>query len=211
MALGMFQLPAERLDAVATESEKATDPGLRGSRAAAVGDARGLHDRRSRPGCGTGADTVQAGARSQGRAVDRRGLGAGRRRPQRAAARHARRDRRWRPAPSPWETGVDGPFHRRRSGCAGPDHGARPRPDRALPGLPLCRLAGAQGAARSLPAGRAHRRYRADVARRDRGGDASAPRTRARTWRACIRAICRSGVRWASSFGVSTRRASPTP
>ena len=26
MALGMFQLPAERLDAVATESEKATDP-----------------------------------------------------------------------------------------------------------------------------------------------------------------------------------------
>ena len=26
MALGLFQLPAERLDAVATESEKATDP-----------------------------------------------------------------------------------------------------------------------------------------------------------------------------------------
>jgi cobalt-precorrin 5A hydrolase len=26
MALGMFQLPAERLDAIATESEKATDP-----------------------------------------------------------------------------------------------------------------------------------------------------------------------------------------
>ncbi len=36
---------------------------------------------------------------------------------------------------------------RRRSGRARPDHGARPRPDRALPGLPLCRLAGAQGVA----------------------------------------------------------------
>ena len=28
MALGLFQLPAERLDAVATESEKATDPAI---------------------------------------------------------------------------------------------------------------------------------------------------------------------------------------
>ena len=38
-----------------------------------------------------------------------------------------------------------------------------------------------------------------------------APPTPATTWRACIRAICRSGARWASSFAVSTRRALPTP
>ena len=65
----------------------------------------GLHGRRSRPGRGPGADAVQAGARSQGRAVDRRGLGAGRRRPQCAgcSARASRPSAR--PAPSPRETG----------------------------------------------------------------------------------------------------------
>ena len=63
-------------------------------------------------------------------------------------------------------------------GARRPHHRARPRPDRALPGLPLRRLAGAEGAARPLPARRADRRHRADVARRDRGG-VSSPRTTA--------------------------------
>ncbi len=39
----------------------------------------------------------------------------------------------------------DRAFHRRRAGRARFDHGARVAADRALPGLPLCRLAGAAG------------------------------------------------------------------
>ena len=187
-------------------------PAFAGSRAATVGQARGLHGRRSRPRRGPGAD-----ARPSWCSKPR-------------ACRRSPRPRRWsspaatggcsarasrpsaRPAPSPiGRRADDGAFHRRRSGRARPDHGARPRPDRALPGLPLCRLAGAQGAARSLPDRRAHRRYRADVARRDRRGMPARDRRRARTWRGCIRAISRSGARWASSFAASTRPAFPTP
>ena len=169
LALGVFQLPVERLNALATESEKATEPAFAEAARRLSAKVIGLHRRGSRPGRGPGADAVEAGAGSQGRAVDRRGA---RRWSSPAAtggcsARGSRR--RSRPAPSPSETGDDGAFHRRRPWRARPDHGARPRPDRALPGLPLCRLAGAPGVARALPAGRAHRRHRADVARRDRG------------------------------------------
>ena len=46
---------------------------------------------------------------------------------------------------------------------------ARARSAGALPGLPLCRLDRAGGAAGALPAGGAAGRYRAAVARRDRG------------------------------------------
>ena len=49
----------------------------------------------------------------------------------------------------------DGSLHRRRSGCARPDHHPGPRPDRPLPGLPLRRLAGAAGS-RGLCAGGRH-------------------------------------------------------
>ena len=93
LALGMFDLPAERLEAIATESAKATEAGFPEA-------ARRLS---VRPMACTVADLdrvagqvltpLQAGARGQGRAVDRRGVGAGGGRPQRPAARHARGDR----------------------------------------------------------------------------------------------------------------------
>ena len=47
----------------------------------------------------------------------------------------------------------DGSLHRRRTGRAGPHHGARTRPHRALPGLPLCGLAHSAGDPGLVPAG----------------------------------------------------------
>ena len=79
--------------------------GLRGSRAAAVGELVACTIDDLDRGRGPGADAVQAGARSQGRAVDRRGLGAGRRRPQRRGCSARASRRRARPAPSPMGDG----------------------------------------------------------------------------------------------------------
>ena len=72
------------------------------------------------------------------------------------------------------------------------------------PGLPLCGLAGAARAARPLPAGRAHRRHRAARSRRDRRALRRGALRPARMSRGCIRAISRSGARWASSCAGST-------
>ncbi len=133
---------------------------------------------------------------------------AGRRRGCIAAAH---RGRAASPARSPRrETRHDRAFHRRRAGRGRPHHRARPRSHRALPGLPLCRLDRAAGAAALLPARRAHRRHRAAVARRDRGGVSSRRTRRARTWRGCIPAISRSGARWPSRSAGSSGAASPT-
>ena len=64
--------------------------------------------------------------------------------------------------PARLPTSHDRPLHRRRPGRARPDHRARPAPDPALPGLPLCRLAGAgRGRGRG-----ARRRPRASTPRR---------------------------------------------
>ena len=60
---------------------------------------------------------------------------------------------------------------------------------------PVCLYAGSivlAGAARLLPARRAHRRYRAAVARRDRGGICRGACSKARTWRGSIPATFRS-------------------
>src|SRR5216683_6229810 len=62
---------------------------LPGSRPPIVRQAGGLHGDRSRPGGGPGPHAVQAGAQGQGFAVDRRGLGAGRGRPQWPPVGHA--------------------------------------------------------------------------------------------------------------------------
>ena len=95
----------------------------------------------------------------------------------------------------------DRAFHRRRAGRCRPDHRARPRPARALPGLPLCRLDRAGRAAAILPGRRPHRRHRADVARRDRA-------------RICRRAPRRPGCRAAAfrrSLGLERRRRADPP
>ena len=55
-------------------------------------------------------------------------------------------------------------------GARRPHHRARPRAHRALPGLPLCRLARAAGDPVLVPARRAHRRHGAARSRRDHGG-----------------------------------------
>src|SRR5258708_297497 len=61
--------------------------------APAFGEIDGLHGRRPRSRGRPGAHALQVGARNQGRAVDRRGLGAGRGGSQRPPALHARRHR----------------------------------------------------------------------------------------------------------------------
>ena len=98
----------------------------------------------------------------------------------------------------------DGAFHRRRAGGGGSDHRARARSAGALPGLPLCRLDRAARRCWPLPAGGAAGRYRAAVARRDRGGAGGGARARGWTWRGCTRAISRSGARSPSRCGGST-------
>ena len=77
---------------------------------------------------------------------------------------------------------------------------------------PVCLYAGSlvpEGAARPLPAGRADRRHRAARSRRDRRALRRGDRERARTSRGCIRAISRSGARWASRCAASTRQGVP--
>ena len=106
-----------------------------------------------------------------------------------------------RPAPSPRERADDRALHRRRPGRARPDHGARARPDRALPGLPVRRLAGAPGdcwrIARRARASSTRRRCRSTRSSRE----FERATRRARTWRACTRAISRCGAPSASSCG----------
>ena len=87
---------------------------------------------------------------------------------------------------------------------------ARPRPDRRLSGLPLCRLAGARAAfwriARPARASSTPRRCRST-----RSSRRSRPRMRRhRMLRGCIPAISRSGRRWASSCAACARSAFPT-
>ena len=82
-------------------------------------------------------------------------VGSSRTRRSRAGARPAAGPTRRAATRSAWRD--DGAFHRRRAGRAGPDHGARPAPDPALPGRALCRLA---GAARGGGRGGAERRCR---------------------------------------------------
>ena len=80
----------------------------------------------------------------------------------------------------------------------------------ALPGLPLCRLDRAAGAAAILPGRRAHGRHRAAVARRDRGSNMSPPIAPGRMWRGCIPATCRCGAPSPSRSGGWSGTASPT-
>ena len=96
----------------------------------------------------------------------------------------------------------DRAFHRRRPRRARSPHLARPRPDRVLPGLPLCRLAGARGHARALPAGRAHRQHGAAVARRDHRRDREG---------ACRRPGCRAAAFRRSLGLVGDGRAAAPP
>ena len=122
------------------------------------------------------------------------------------ACRPSRRPRRWRapvdgarllgsarrrpppPARSPSETSHDGALHRRRSGRARSHHGARSRPDRALSGVPLRRLARAAELLALLPAERAHRRHR--------------PAERStRSWPRCVAAHDARAGRRAAAFG----------
>ena len=137
-------------------------PRPRGARRAAVSSP-------SRPTASALASRSARVARGARRPLRRGGGRARRRRPGAPPARPAHRARTASPAPSRREGRHDRAFHRRRAGRRRPHHRARPRPDRALPGLPLCRLDRAAGAARALPARRAPRRHRAALARRDRG------------------------------------------
>ena len=65
------------------------------------------------------------------------------------------------------------PLHRRGAGRAGPDHRARAEADRALPGLPLCRLAGAGGGRRRRAGGARVLDTAPMTSRRDRRRDAA--------------------------------------
>ena len=92
--------------------------------------------------------------------------------------------RRGSPAPSPARRmeakAHDRAFHRGRPRRRRSSHAARPRSDRAMPGLSLRGVAGAGRRVATLPAGREDRRHRAAVARRDHRGDASGGRRRPR-------------------------------
>ncbi len=70
----------------------------------------------------------------------------------------------------------DRAFHRRRPWRARSSHVTRSRSGRLLPGLPLCRLAGACGNPGALSGRRAYRQHCAAVARRDHRGDRESAR-----------------------------------
>ena len=108
------------------------------------------------------------------------------------------------------EPARDRAFHRRRARRARPDHGARAAADRALPGLPLRRLAGAARDRRRRAARRAGHRYRAADPRRDHRRDRGGAHAPASTSRGCIRATRRFTARSPSRCGGSTRSASRT-
>ena len=92
LALGVFQLPAERLDAIATESAKATEAGFpEAARRLSVRPMACTVDDLDRV-AGQVLTRSKLVLEAKGRAVDRRGVGAGRGRPQRAPAGHARGD-----------------------------------------------------------------------------------------------------------------------
>ncbi len=168
------------LEALATAAEKGDEPGLRDAASAFRCRLFWSQAQDLALAVGQGAERLAAGSRLERRSFHRGNRRRRRRGARRPPARRARVQQRSHLRHR----------HRRRQMTvhfigAGPGAAdlitVRGRDlIAALPGVPLCRLARAEGAARLLPARRAHRRYRADGARRNRrrvrGGDRSGPR-----------------------------------